>query len=257
MIEWNLFNLQNGFSPIIEEFILFHDYLIIVLMFILSGVIVFIVCFFGAQFCNWAWVERQFLEELSPILPALLLISLSLPCLRILYELDMKTTSYITVKTLDRCPRYKTYAHRNLWLRRPGVAMYRDFWAMPKEVPVIFDSYIISENDLDSLWHALLGNEYLIAPYTINAQVMINAGVEGSGAWYLPGVKVDFESTPGRIRYSDPSSYHLGFLYGECYPICGARLNRLPIVFETVYPLDSKPAPTFPPSLWYFALSLN
>jgi hypothetical protein len=135
--------------------------------------------------------------------------------------------------------------------------MYRDFWAMPKEVPVIFDSYIISENDLDSLCHALLGNEYLIAPYTINAQVMINAGVEGSGAWYLPGVKVDFESTPGRIRYSDPDSYHLGFLYGECYPICGARLNRLPIVFETVYPLDSKPAPTFPPSLWYFALSLN
>ena len=92
----------------------------------------------------------------------------------------MKTTSYITVKTLDRCPRYKTYAHRNLWLRRPGVAMYRDFWAMPKEVPVIFDSYIISENDLDSLCHALLGNEYLIAPYTINAQVMINAGVEMS-----------------------------------------------------------------------------
>ena len=47
---------------------------------------------------------------------------------------------------------------------------------------------------------------------------MINAGVEGSGAWYLPGVKVDFESTPGRIRYSDPDSYHLGFFIWRMLP---------------------------------------
>ena len=136
--------------------------------------------------------------------------------------------------------------------------MYRDFWAMPKEVPVIFDSYIISENDFDSQCSALLRiDPYLIAPYTINSQVMIDGGAEGSGAWHLPGVLVDYESTPGRIRYRDPSSFHLGFLYGECYPICGVGLNRLPLVLETVYPLESKPAPTFPPSLWYFALHLD
>ena len=157
----------------------------------------------------------------------------------------MKTSTYITVKTLDSCPSYKSYAHRNLWLRRPGVASS-------------IDAYLKSENAMDSQWHVLLGiDEYLMAPYTINAQVIINASAEGSGAWYLPGVLVDFESTPERMRHRDPSSYHLGLLYSECHPICGSGLNRLPVMLETVYPLESKPAPTFPPSLWYFALNLD
>ena len=111
---------------------------------------------------------------------------------------------------------------------------------------------------MDSQWHALLGiDEYLMALYTLSAQVIINASAEGSGAWYLPEVLVDFESTPGRMRHRDPSSYHLGLLYSECHPICGSGLNRLPVMLETVYPLESKPAPTFPPSLWYFALNLD
>ena len=40
MIGWNPFNLQNGYGPTIEEFILLRDYLLLVLMFILFGVIV-------------------------------------------------------------------------------------------------------------------------------------------------------------------------------------------------------------------------
>lgn len=48
----------------IEEFIHFHDYLIMVLIFIIRGVIIFIISFFSFQFYNRSLVEGQLLEAL-------------------------------------------------------------------------------------------------------------------------------------------------------------------------------------------------
>jgi len=146
----------------------------------------------------------------------------------------MKTTSYITVKTLDRCPRYKTYAHRNLWLRRPGVAMYRDFWAMPKEVPVIFDSYIMSENDLDgSLFRLLDADNRAVLPYLINARVLISSA-DVLHSWALPSIGVKLDATPGRLNQLAISRYQPGVLYGQCSEICGANHSYIPIVMEFI-----------------------
>jgi len=49
---------------VIEEFIHFHDYLMLVLIFIISGVIVFMGVFCGAQFFNRGLIEGQVLEAL-------------------------------------------------------------------------------------------------------------------------------------------------------------------------------------------------
>jgi len=220
MIEWNLFNLQNGFSPIIEEFILFHDYLIIVLMFILSGVIVFILCFFGAQFCNRTLVEGQFLEALWTILPALALIRVALPSLRILYNLDTSNITHISLKVLG---------HQWYWSYE-----YRDFWAMPKEVPVIFDSYIISENDLDgSLFRLLDADNRAVLPYLINARVLISSA-DVLHSWALPSIGVKLDATPGRLNQLAISRYQPGVLYGQCSEICGANHSYIPIVMEFI-----------------------
>ena len=260
MIEWNLFNLQNRLRPVIEEFILFHDYLLLVLMFILSGAIVFTLCFFGAQFCNRALVESQFLEALWTILPALALARVALPCLRVLYE-DIRTRTYITVKSVDSCPQYKTYSHENLWITRPIFSSSEDVYVTPESTldrKLHSDDYIISEVTLDRELYSVLGiDERAVLPYTVNSQVLIDGGADGAGTWYLPGVQVDWESTPGRIRNMDLKEYHLGLLYGECHPICGSGLNLLPVVRETVYQLESPPAPMHPPTLFYYALDLE
>lgn len=261
MVEWNLFNLQNRLSPVIEEFIFFHDYLIIVLMFILSGAIVFTPCFFGAQFCNRALVEGQFLEALWTILPALALTRVALPCLRVLYNLDIRARTYITVKSVDSCPQYKTYSHKNLWITRPIFSSSEGAYVTPESAldrKLNSDDYIISKSTLDRELYSVLGiDERAVLPYTVNSQVLINGGADGVGTWYLPGVLVDWETTPGRIRHMDLSDYHLGLLYGECHPICGSGLNLLPVVCETVYRLESPPAPTHPPTMFYYALDLE
>ena len=261
MVEWNLFNLQNRLSPVIEEFIFFHDYLIIVLMFILSGAIVFTLCFFGAQFCNRALVEGQFLEALWTILPALALTRVALPCLRVLYDLDIRASTHITVKSVDSCPQYKTYTHENLWISRPLFSSPEDVYIRPESTldrKLHSDAYIMLENTLDTKLLSLLEfDPRVVSPYTVSSQVLIDGGADGAGTWYLPKVLVDWHTTPGRIRHMDLTNYHLGLIYGECFPICGSGLNLLPVVYETVHRLDSPPAPTHPPSMFYYALDLD
>lgn len=96
MIEWDLFNHQNEYRLIIEGFILFREYLIITLVIIISGIIVFIFSFFGAQLYNWALVEGQFIETLSAIQPALALIKVALSFLSLLYNINISPTTHIT-----------------------------------------------------------------------------------------------------------------------------------------------------------------
>ena len=84
---------------------------------------------------------------------------------------------------------------------------------------------------MDSELHALLGiDEYVVASYRVNAQVLINGGAEGISTWYLPRVLVDFEATPGRMRHRYASDYDLGILHGECFSICGSGPNLLSVV---------------------------
>ena len=102
-------------------------------------------------------MENEFLDALSAILPALALISSALPCLKILYNLNIKTTTHIPLKTVDGCPNYKTYAHRSLWIMRPVVSSLEDL-------------YIAPESILASELRAMLNiNKQVVRLYTVNA----------------------------------------------------------------------------------------
>ena len=74
MFEWNQWGLQNAMSPVIEEFIYFHDYLIVVLTFIITGVAYFIGSLVLNQDYSRALFERQLLESVWTIVPALILV---------------------------------------------------------------------------------------------------------------------------------------------------------------------------------------
>lgn len=78
----------------------FHDYLMLVLIFIISGVVVFMGVFTQFQFANRGLIEGQFLEAIWTVLPALILIIVALPSLRILYNLDSSDSGHISLKVM-------------------------------------------------------------------------------------------------------------------------------------------------------------
>lgn len=83
-----------------EEFTLFHDYLMIVLIFIITGVGVFMLRLIQHQSFNRSLIEGQLLEAAWTLLPAVVLVAVALPSLRILYNLDSSVTSNMTIKVI-------------------------------------------------------------------------------------------------------------------------------------------------------------
>ena len=84
----------------IEEFIHFHDYLILVLVFIISGVRLFMGTFLSFQYFNRGLIEGQLLEGVWTVLPAGVLIVVALPSLSILYNLDRSDAGHIRLKVI-------------------------------------------------------------------------------------------------------------------------------------------------------------
>ncbi|KAB7493616.1 cytochrome c oxidase subunit 2 [Armadillidium nasatum] len=80
--------LQDGVSPLIEQLIFFHDHIIIILTLIISSVGYILLSIILNRYINRSLLENQILEIVWTILPAVILLFIALPSLRILYLLD-------------------------------------------------------------------------------------------------------------------------------------------------------------------------
>ena len=83
-----------------EEFTFFHDYLLVVLLFITGRVGYTIACLAQKRFFDSSLLENHFLEAVWPVGPALLLVSIGVPSLSLLYSLDSSFQASLTLKTL-------------------------------------------------------------------------------------------------------------------------------------------------------------
>ncbi|KAB7500794.1 cytochrome c oxidase subunit 2 [Armadillidium nasatum] len=99
--------LQDGVSPLIEQLIFFHDHIIIILTLIISSVGYILLSIILNRYINRSLLENQILEIVWTILPAVILLFIALPSLRILYLLDEVNLPSITVKRGQGFERWK------------------------------------------------------------------------------------------------------------------------------------------------------
>merc|ERR1712228_463957 len=91
---------QDANSPIIEELIFLHDFINIVLIFIIRFVGYIIVRIIYNKYININLLESQIIECISTIIPAVILIQIAMPSLLLLYILDESVDSSLTLKVL-------------------------------------------------------------------------------------------------------------------------------------------------------------
>ncbi len=91
---------QDAASPVIEEFLFFHDFALVVLAFILGLVGYIMVIAVTNRRVVTGLLEGQTLEALWTALPALVLIQLAVPSLLLLYSLDEATDRQVTLKAV-------------------------------------------------------------------------------------------------------------------------------------------------------------
>ena len=214
MATWGHLGFQDRASPLIEQLIFFHDHTIVVLILITTLVGYIMSTLFFNTLTNRFLLEGQTIEIIWTILPALILIFIALPSLRLLYLLDEVNNPSVTIKAIG---------HQWYWRYE-----YSDF------LQVEFDSYIIPGNELSDNGFRLLDvDNRTILPMNTQIRVLIRAA-DVIHSWTVPALGVKADAIPGRLNQIGFLINRPGLFYGQCSEICGANHSFIPIVVESV-----------------------
>nr|ANJ70371.1 cytochrome c oxidase subunit 2 [Contacyphon variabilis] len=214
MATWTNLNLQDSASPLMEQLTFFHDHTLLILMMITTLVGYLMLTLFFNKFNNRFLLEGQTIEIIWTILPAITLIFIALPSLRLLYLLDEINNPMITLKTIG---------HQWYWSYE-----YSDF------NQIEFDSYMIPTNELSQNNFRLLDvDNRVILPFNTQIRLMITAA-DVLHSWTIPALGVKVDATPGRLNQTSFFMNRPGLYYGQCSEICGSNHSFMPILIESI-----------------------
>nr|AQT38598.1 cytochrome c oxidase subunit II [Megathymus yuccae yuccae] len=213
MATWSNLNLQNSASPLMEQIIFFHDHTLIILIMITMLVSYMMLMLFFNKFINRFLLEQQMIEMIWTILPAITLIFIALPSLRLLYLLDELNNPLITLKSIG---------HQWYWSYE-----YSDFHNIE------FDSYMIKHSEQINNFRLLDVDNRTIIPMNNQIRVLITAS-DVIHSWTIPSLGVKVDANPGRLNQTNFFINRPGIFYGQCSEICGANHSFMPIVIESI-----------------------
>nr|YP_010000264.1 cytochrome c oxidase subunit II [Leucopsar rothschildi]QOD96111.1 cytochrome c oxidase subunit II [Leucopsar rothschildi] len=203
---------QDASSPIMEELMQFHDHALMVALAICS-LVLYILTVMLTEKLSSSSVDAQEIELVWTILPAVVLIVLALPSLRILYMMDEINEPDLTLKAIGH-QWYWTYEYTDL-----------------KELT--FDSYMVPTSDLPLGHFRLLEVDHrVIVPMNSKVRVIVTAD-DVLHSWAVPSLGVKTDAIPGRLNQTAFLASRPGVYYGQCSEICGANHSFMPIVVES------------------------
>nr|YP_009971684.1 cytochrome c oxidase subunit II [Hymaea magna]QNG56368.1 cytochrome c oxidase subunit II [Hymaea magna] len=216
MATWKMLLLQDSASPLMEQLSFFHDHTLLILVIITVLVGQLMINLFFNKFSHRLLLEGQLIEVVWTILPAVTLIFIALPSLRLIYILDEVNNPSVTIKTIG---------HQWYWSYE-----YSDFKTIE------FDSYMIPTNDLKLFQFRLLDvDNRVMIPFETQIRMLVTSG-DVIHSWTIPSLGVKIDATPGRLNQISFSSNRSGLFYGQCSEICGANHSFMPIVVESISP---------------------
>nr|UAJ48159.1 cytochrome c oxidase subunit II [Metaphire posthuma] len=217
MPHWGQISFQDAASSVMMQLISFHDHALIILTLVLTVVGYALTALMFNKYVNRYILEAQSIETVWTILPALILLVLALPSLRILYITDEVSNPSLTLKTIG---------HQWYWTYE-----YTDF------INVEMDSYMVQTDDLSPGDFRLLEvDNRIVVPMQLEIRMLITAA-DVLHSWTVPSLGVKVDAVPGRLNQIGFTTSHPGVFYGQCSEICGANHSFMPIAMEVV---DSK-----------------
>nr|YP_009333634.1 cytochrome c oxidase subunit II [Monema flavescens]AOV94103.1 cytochrome c oxidase subunit II [Monema flavescens]ATO90156.1 cytochrome c oxidase subunit II [Monema flavescens] len=215
MMTWSNLNLQNASSPLMEQIIFFHDHTLIILIMITILVSYLMLNLFFNKFINRFLLEGQMIELIWTIMPAITLIFIAFPSLRLLYLLDEINNPLITLKSIG---------HQWYWSYE-----YSDF------NNIQFDSYMIQSSELSNNNFRLLDvDNRIILPMNNQIRILVTA-TDVIHSWTIPSLGVKIDANPGRLNQTNFFINRPGLFFGQCSEICGANHSFMPIVIESIH----------------------
>nr|ALF62884.1 cytochrome c oxidase subunit II [Mylodon darwinii] len=205
---------QDATSPIMEELLHFHDYMLMIMFLILLYMLYIISLMLSTKLTHTSTMDAQEVETVWTILPAIILILIALPSLQILYLQHALHHPLLTVKTMG---------HQWYWSYE-----YTDYEDLN------FDSYMIPTSDLKPGELRLLEvDNRVILPMEMSIRMLISSE-DVLHSWTVPSLGLKTDAIPGRLNQATLTSSRPGLYYGQCSEICGSNHSFMPIVLELV-----------------------
>nr|YP_002221331.1 cytochrome c oxidase subunit II [Psilorhynchus homaloptera]AAY30700.1 cytochrome c oxidase subunit 2 [Psilorhynchus homaloptera] len=205
---------QDAASPVMEELLHFHDHALMIVFLISTLVLYIIVAMVSTKLTNKYILDSQEIEIVWTILPAVILVLIALPSLRILYLMDEINDPHLTIKAMG---------HQWYWSYE-----YTDYEDLG------FDSYMIPTQDLNPGQFRLLETDHrMVVPMESPVRVLVSAE-DVLHSWAVPSLGVKMDAVPGRLNQTAFIASRPGLFYGQCSEICGANHSFMPIVVEAV-----------------------
>lgn len=161
---------------------------------------------------NLGLFEGQELERLWTILPAIFLLFIAFPSIRLLYLIEEYEYPEITIRVLGH-QWYWTYEYRDL-----------EF--------INFDSYI-SQNRDDPIFRLLNVDNSIAVPFKTDVRIIVSR-IDVIHSWTIPSLGVRVDAVPGRLNQLTYLFNRVGVFVGQCSEICGSNHSFIPIIVSVI-----------------------
>nr|UPI55301.1 cytochrome c oxidase subunit II [Neuroctenus sp.]WIL06185.1 cytochrome c oxidase subunit II [Neuroctenus hainanensis] len=212
MATWSNISFQDANSPTMEQLTFFHDHTMMMLTMIMVTITYIMISMTTNKITNRFLLHGQAIELIWTVMPAVVLMFIALPSLRILYMMDEMMNPSMTVKAIG---------HQWYWSYE-----YTDFKSIE------FDSYMKSEYE-PSDYRLLDVDNRVVVPMNTPIRV-IATSADVIHSWAVPSLGVKVDATPGRLNQAFMLIKRPGIMFGQCSEICGANHSFMPITIESV-----------------------
>nr|YP_010310510.1 cytochrome c oxidase subunit II [Acromitus flagellatus]UMY76045.1 cytochrome c oxidase subunit 2 [Acromitus flagellatus] len=213
--DWQL-SFQDSASPIMEEISFLHDQIMFIAPSISLLIMWLMIRSVLSKYKYKFLVEGTLIEIVWTIIPAVILVFIAFPSLKLLYLMDETMEPAITIKAVG---------HQWYWSYE-----YSDYDVSDLE----FDSYMVPTSDLEEGDNRLLEvDSCLVLPIQSHIRVLVT-GADVIHSFAVPSLGIKMDAVPGRLNQSNIFLKRPGLFYGQCSEICGSNHSFMPIAIRGV-----------------------
>lgn len=206
-------------SPIIEQFVHLHDYIIVFIVGIRLYVGLLLFTILNQKNIALVVYELRFLEAFWTVIPIRILVFIGLPSISLLYISDEYLPESIIIKVTG---------HQWYWTY--------DFWNIFKhssentsDSKDQFSQFLTETANLNQGIPRLLDTSSdLVLPRKTRFQVLVSSQ-DVLHSWTIPNIGIKVDAVPGRINSTRFCPLLEGVFYGQCSEICGRYHRFMPI----------------------------
>ena len=211
--------LQASASPVMDDIIWFHDFL----LWIITFIVVFVTALLAIVILRFnrksnpnpsRTTHNTLLEVAWTVIPVMILVVIAIPSFRLLYKQVVIPEAELTVKAVG----------------------YQWYWGYeyPDHGDISIISNMIPDDQLQPGQPRLLAADYdLVVPVDTTVRVIVTAA-DVIHAFAVPSFGVKIDAIPGRLNETWFRAERTGMFYGQCSELCGTRHAFMPISVRVV-----------------------